>query len=119
MPAALDYTLLKRPFQRVSFTQMQIEHFVKCSDPKYFMKNFYYIQHPTRGKMLYQPYEYQEKFIDICNNYVHSVALMPRQSGKCVDGDTKIRVKNKNTGEVLDITAGEFYEICKNNQQES
>lgn len=88
MPAALDYTLVKKPFQRLSFTQMQIEHFVKCSDPNYFMRNFYYIQHPTKGKVLYQPFKYQEDFINICNNYVHSIALLPRQSGKttCVAG---------------------------------
>jgi hypothetical protein len=57
-----------------------------CADPvtgpEYFMSNFFYIQHPVRGRMLYQPFEYQKKLIHTYHNYRFSISLMPRQTGK-------------------------------------
>jgi hypothetical protein len=34
-------------------------------------------------------------------------------SGKCVGINTKIRLRNKKTGEIIETTIGEFYEIQK------
>jgi hypothetical protein len=48
----------------------------------YFMDNFFYIQHPTRGKMLYHPFEYQKRLIENYHNNRFSISLMPRQTGK-------------------------------------
>jgi hypothetical protein len=48
----------------------------------YFMEHFFYIQHPTRGKMLYQPFEYQKRLINNYHNNRFSISLMPRQTGK-------------------------------------
>ncbi len=80
-------TLIKSPYVKTVFkTDKELEDFVKCCDPKtgylYFMDNFFYIQHPTRGSMLYHPYPYQERLIHTYHNYRYSIALMPRQSGK-------------------------------------
>jgi Terminase large subunit, T4likevirus-type, N-terminal/Terminase RNaseH-like domain len=80
-------TLIKSPYTKTVFRdQKELDDFVKCCDPKtgylYFMDNFFYIQHPTKGSMLYHPYEYQERLIDTYHNYRYSIALMPRQSGK-------------------------------------
>ena len=58
----------------------------RCMDPvtgpEYFMDNYFYIQHPTKGKMLYHPFEYQKKLIHNYHNYRFSISLMPRQTGK-------------------------------------
>jgi len=80
-------TLVKQPYVKTVFkTQQELDDFIKCCDPQtgylYFMDNFFYIQHPTRGSMLYHPYEYQERLIHTYHNYRYSIALMPRQSGK-------------------------------------
>jgi hypothetical protein len=80
-------TLVKQPYVKTVFkTQKELDDFVKCCDPEtgylYFMDNFFYIQHPTRGSMLYHPYPYQERLIHTYHNYRYSIALMPRQSGK-------------------------------------
>jgi hypothetical protein len=48
----------------------------------YFMNNFFYIQHPVRGKMLYHPFEYQERLINNYHQNRFSISLMPRQTGK-------------------------------------
>jgi hypothetical protein len=80
-------SLIKDPYVKTSFaTDKELEDFIKCSDPVtgylYFMDNFFYIQHPTRGSMLYHPWEYQERLIHTYHNYRFSISLMPRQTGK-------------------------------------
>lgn len=80
-------SLIKNPYQKTHFkTEKELQDFVKCCDPVsgylYFMDNFFYIQHPTRGSMVYHPYDYQKRLIHTYHNYRFSISLMPRQSGK-------------------------------------
>jgi hypothetical protein len=80
-------TLVKTPYQKTKFnTDKELEDFVKCCDPNtgylYFMSNFFHIQHPTKGSMLYKPWEYQERLIETYHKYRYSISLMPRQTGK-------------------------------------
>lgn len=81
-----DNVLVKKPHQQTAFTKEQLDEFVKCSDPitgpEYFMSNYFYIQHPTKGRMLYEPYSYQKRLIDTYHKYRYSISLMPRQTGK-------------------------------------
>lgn len=83
---AVDVALVKRAYKTEKFTNEQILEFVKCSDPvsgpEYFMSNFFYIQHTTKGRMLYQPFDYQKRLIHSYHNYRYSISLMPRQTGK-------------------------------------
>ena len=78
--------LVKAPHKRQHWTDTQLEEFVKCTDPitgpEYFMSNFFYIQHPTRGKLLYHPYDYQKRLISTYHNNRFSISMMPRQTGK-------------------------------------
>lgn len=86
MSKPLDYTLIKKPHTTESFSEKQIKEFIACADPysgpEYFLRNFFYIQHPVRGRLLYQPYGYQVRLIDTYHNYRFSISLMPRQTGK-------------------------------------
>ncbi len=80
-------SLVKNPYVKTVFeTDQQLQDFIKCCDPTtgylYFMDNFFYIQHPTKGGMLYHPWPYQERLIDTYHRYRFSISLMPRQSGK-------------------------------------
>jgi len=81
-----DANIIKTPYQKVNFTEKQIQEFVKCADPdtgpEYFMSNYFYIQHPVKGKMLYVPFEYQQRLIDAYHKNRFSISLMPRQTGK-------------------------------------
>jgi Terminase large subunit, T4likevirus-type, N-terminal/Terminase RNaseH-like domain len=78
--------LIKTPYKNTAFTDEQLEEFLLCADPitgpQYFMDNFFYIQHPTRGKMLYHPFEYQKRLIDTYHENRFSISMMPRQTGK-------------------------------------
>jgi hypothetical protein len=46
------------------------------------MDNFFMIQHPTKGSMVYHPWPYQKRLIETYHEYRFSISLMPRQSGK-------------------------------------
>jgi hypothetical protein len=85
-PRATENVLVKKPHQTESFTKDQIQEFIKCADPisgpEYFMSNYFYIQHPTKGRMLYEPFEYQKRLIHSYHMYRYSISLMPRQTGK-------------------------------------
>lgn len=80
-------SLIKDPYQKTVFeTEEQLQDFIKCCDPDtgylHFMDNFFYIQHPTKGSMVYHPWDYQKRLIHTYHNYRFSISLMPRQSGK-------------------------------------
>lgn len=78
--------IIKTPYKSILWTSDQILEFQKCADPvtgpMYFMENFFYIQHPTKGSIKYIPYAYQNKLIDIYHSNRYSISLMPRQTGK-------------------------------------
>ena len=69
-----------------NYTESQIKEIIKCADPitgpQYFLDNYFYIQHPTKGRMLYVPFEYQRRLVDTYHGYRYSISLMPRQTGK-------------------------------------
>jgi hypothetical protein len=80
-------SLVKNPYTKTVFkTDKELQDFIKCCDPDtgylYFMDNFFYIQHPTKGSMVYHPWDYQKRLIDTYHRYRYSISLMPRQSGK-------------------------------------
>lgn len=82
----IETTIIKSPYQKVNMTEEEIGEFIKCADPitgpHYFMDHYFHIQHPVKGKMLYHPFEYQERLIDTYHNNRFSISLMPRQTGK-------------------------------------
>ena len=80
-------SLVKNPYTKTVFkTDKELQDFIKCCDPVtgylYFMDNFFMIQHPTKGSMVYHPWAYQKRLIETYHNYRYSISLMPRQSGK-------------------------------------
>ena len=79
-------TLVKAPYRRQHWTDDQLTEFMACADPvtgpHFFLDNYFHIQHPTKGKMLYHPYDYQKRLIDTYHNYRFSISMMPRQTGK-------------------------------------
>jgi hypothetical protein len=84
--AQTESTLVKAPYRQQHWTDEQLAEFMACADPvtgpEYFMDHFFHIQHPTRGKMLYHPFEYQKRLINTYHNYRYSISMMPRQTGK-------------------------------------
>jgi hypothetical protein len=86
MPAVTETALIKSPYASTIYTDEQIREFALCADPitgpLYFMDHFFYIQHPTKGRMLYHPFDYQRRLVETYHNYRFSISMMPRQTGK-------------------------------------
>ena len=86
MAKILDGVLTKKANKQESFTNEQVEDLMKCMDPElgylYFAKKFAYIQHPVQGKLLFEPYDYQEKLMDSYHNHRFNINMLPRQTGK-------------------------------------
>ena len=86
MSKSLDGVLTKKANKKETFTEEQIQDLSKCMDPKngydYFARNFAYIQHPVRGKLLFEPYEYQDRLLKSYHDYRFNVNMLPRQTGK-------------------------------------
>ncbi len=86
MAKILDGVLTKKANKQESFTNEQVEDLMKCMDPElgylYFAKKFAFIQHPVQGKLLFEPYDYQEKLMDSYHNHRFNINMLPRQTGK-------------------------------------
>jgi hypothetical protein len=61
------------------------------------------------GKKKIELYKYQKNLLKAFKNERFNVVLSSRQSGKCLTFNTLIKIKNKKTGEIEEITIGEFY----------
>jgi len=60
----------------------QVEEILKCGkDPIYFIKNYLYIQHPTKGRLPFRLYPFQEECIESFLDYKYNIVLKSRQLG--------------------------------------
>ena len=82
----MESILIKKPNLQESYTAEQIGEILKCADPitgpAYFLSNYFYIQHPVKGRLRYTPFEYQERLVESYHRNRFSISLMPRQTGK-------------------------------------
>ena len=81
-----DNVLVRSPGKYIPLTEDQIREVIKCADPvtgyEYFMMNYFYIQHPIKGQMLYKPFPYQIGLIRNMHENRFCINLTGRQLGK-------------------------------------
>jgi len=86
MAKSLDGVITKKAHTREKFTEVQVADLLACSDPTngylHFSRNHFHIQHPVKGKMLFQPFEYQERLLHSYHDFRFNINMLPRQSGK-------------------------------------
>ncbi len=86
MPSkSLDGVLTKKAHTKESFTEQQIEDLLACSLDSgyhYFCQKFFYIQHPVKGKLLFEPFEFQTRLLDAYHGHRFNINMLPRQMGK-------------------------------------
>ena len=86
MAKSLDGVITKKAHTREKFTEDQVVDLLACSDPKdgylHFSRNHFHIQHPVKGKMLFRPFDYQERLLHSYHDYRFNINMLPRQSGK-------------------------------------
>lgn len=58
------------------------QELIRCKqDPVYFMKKYYYIQHPVKGRMTFELYPFQEKVLRLFQRYDYTIINKSRQLG--------------------------------------
>ena len=86
MSKSLDGVLTKKANIQDTYTEEQIDQLARCTDPNtgylYFAKHFAYIQHPVKGRLLFDPYEYQERLMSSYHNYRFNINMLARRTGK-------------------------------------
>ena len=75
--------LIKQPYKKENYTEDQIAEIIKsATDPIYFISKYVWIQHPTKGRVLFELYDYQIDLINCYNENKYSINMLGRQMGK-------------------------------------
>jgi hypothetical protein len=87
MPKGTVTTELVKPaYSKIQYTSEMLQDFQKCCDPitgpMFFMKKYVKIQHPTKGGISFEPFDYQEDLIINYNEHRYSINMLGRQMGK-------------------------------------
>ena len=86
MSKTLDGVLIKKAHKQEKFTEQQVQDLLQCADHDlgyiYFAQHFFYIQHAVKGKMLFQPFDYQLRLLETYHTSRFNVNMLPRQMGK-------------------------------------
>lgn len=83
MSKVLEGNIIKKANIKQSYSKKQIDELRKCSAANpdghyYFMENFGFLKHPSKGRMLFKPFDYQRKLIDNYHNYRFSISMLGR-----------------------------------------
>jgi hypothetical protein len=110
---------LKKAGISLQYTKDQIEEILHCrADPIYFIRNYVKIINLDKGLMHFLMYPFQEEMVQTFHDNRFVLCLLPRQSGKCCDINTIIKVRNKLTGEINELSIGDFYEMQKDRRDQ-
>lgn len=109
---------LRKAGEHVDFDQEMVNEVIKCSvDIIHFAEKYFYIVHPDRGKELINLYDWQKKvlkaYVETPEGKKHVIVKIPRQQGKCFCNDTIVKIRNKKTGEIKEISISELYDKIK------
>lgn len=78
-----DNPLLKRAGVELSYTQEQIDEYLKCSvDPVYFSAKYIKIVNVDKGLMPFEMWEFQKEMVRVYHENRFSIVKCPRQVGK-------------------------------------
>jgi len=84
MPIKYDDTI-KKPGMEIEYTPERIRELENCvNSERYFIENYVKIIDPDRGRTFFDLRDYQDEFLDLCQNNRFVVGMMARQAGKSV-----------------------------------
>jgi len=109
---------LKRAYSTDEYTPDRITELMKCkNDPVYFMRTYIKVQHPVKGTIPFNLFDYQERFVRHMQDNRFTITLQPRQCGKTLtvamyllwyamfNKDATLLIASKNQGHALEIAA--------------
>lgn len=104
----IDHAVVKKPSNDVPLTKAQEKLWLKyADDPMAFFTEQCYVR-GSRGKVLFQPRNYQSDLLDSVIDNTHVIAVSPRQSGKCSSSSTVVDVRINGTEYKMKL--GDFHE---------
>lgn len=101
---------LKPADEQLEYTTDNVLEYARCmNDPVYFIKNYIKIISLDEGLIPFRLFDYQTRFIESLHNNRRVLGLFPRQMGKCCFFTTLLKIKQKSTGNIVNISIGDFY----------
>jgi len=68
--------------ENVNLKEVIRQEYLKClQDPAHFMKKYCHIQHPQRGRVIFNLYPFQDKVLNLWKDHPYSIVLKSRQLG--------------------------------------
>jgi hypothetical protein len=106
-----DLPSVKATFE---YTPEQIKEIQKCAkNITHFAQSHFYITTLDNGKQKIKLYAPQKRIIKSLGKHNRVCVLASRQTGKCVYEKTLIKIRNKQTLVVEELTIGEFHNRLK------
>lgn len=85
---------IKLQNENTEYTFENIEEMDKClEDEIYCIQQYFKIEHPTKGVIPFELYDFQIKAIKLMQENRYVILLFPRQCGKCVLGEVVVDVE--------------------------
>jgi hypothetical protein len=107
---------LKPPNYAYQWTPEEIQEYMKCAkDPEYFIEHYIKIVNLDKGLVPFKLYPFQKRLVKTIHKNRFVVSLLPRQSGKCLSDKELCKFRNKKTGEIVEMTIGDFYRHISSN----
>jgi len=79
----MSEVLVKASYKKENYTEYQIGEIVKsATDPVYFIREYMWIQHPTKGRVKFELYDYQIELLKCYGENRFSINMLGRQMGK-------------------------------------
>jgi hypothetical protein len=108
--------------EEIEYTKDMIDEYIRCKeDIIYFAENYFYITTIDHGKIKIPLYEFQKKVLKAYtqppDGKSHIITMMARQMGKCFFSDSMIKIRNKKTNEIKELSIIEFFEMIKNKDE--
>ena len=106
---------LPKPDAQFNWTPEMIAEIKKCgSDIHYFAEKYFYIVTSDDGKQKIALYPAQKRALKALQKYRFNIINASRQSGKCFSSGTILKIRNKKTGIIQEISAEKLFNNIKN-----
>ena len=104
---------LKRAHTELPLTPLHEIEQEKCKNDFLYFRGYYCFIMTKTGLARPEPREYQKNLEKKPMSLDDTVILFSRQSGKCVEKETKITVRDDETGEIMKLTIEEFHNMIE------
>lgn len=87
-----EYQVTKKAHAKATYqTEEDVLDLIRCvDDPLFFCENFVKVQHPLKGMLPFEPYDFQKRMIEAFKDNRFNIALTGRQLGKSVTSKTNM-----------------------------